>query len=658
MTIQSSELDFQEAARYVQEGSWKAASQVLERMLTENPDHRAAILPLLEDVRMKSGIRTRGTQGRSALSFLLTRKNLSYALIGLLLLVVAYGGWGVYTRLVIPAQEAQEQRTLLEEMIEQGRSSLGKANYVAAAEIFTEALAQSPDSKEAAKGLQESQRQIELAAAYDEGLQALAANDTQAALAKFRAIQERAADYRDVKKQIEQILIQDELGGLFLQAEAYYAEQNWTEAIPRFVQIRQGNQGYEAAIVEQHLYESYVNLADSRSGLAGLSETEVDETAQLYRLALSLRPKDREIRLQEQMMNQYLQAVMLIDVDRFNEAIALLEELHEMKPELLGGDPVRKLYVARLGYGRQLELTGNYWSALAQYTAAKDLPIADVSEANLRSMAVSLALTPTPTATPEPTPTPTPDPFKAFIDALPPAPTPLEDYPGWIVFRSDRPDGGRYGLWVMSPDGSQQLPVNDPAGRYEFLKNQAKWSNDNLRRIWVESDGSDVSIALYMWRYDIPPHWLDARVELLNNSAINYQPAFSPDNSAIAFTSQRNDGPLGTNYGDEIFIIHFADYNADGYVTPRRLTKNDWEWDKHPTFSPDGRRIAFWSNRETGRAQIWTMNLDGSNPRNLSNNEWNDWDPVYIVPFREIPELAEDGQLAPLFDPDKFKSNN
>jgi Tol biopolymer transport system component len=114
---------------------------------------------------------------------------------------------------------------------------------------------------------------------------------------------------------------------------------------------------------------------------------------------------------------------------------------------------------------------------------------------------------------------------------------------------------------------------------------------------------------------------------------------------------------LGTNYGDEIFIIYFSDFNSSGYVTAHRLTKNDWEWDKHPTFSPDGATIAFWSNRETGRAQIWAMNQDGSSQRNISNNEWNDWDPVYIVPLRELPTLESDGRIAPLFDPDKFQEN-
>ncbi len=657
MVAHSTDLDFQEAARCIQEGSWKQAAKILEDMLAQNPEHQSSIMPLLDDVRLKANINTRGTQGRSWLSLLVTRKRITYVLVALLVVVLVVGVRGVYTTVVVPARNLQLQRSLAESLIDQARTALSSANYAVAAELYTQALEKVPDSPEAEKGQRESHRQIELANSYDNALSLLAAGETEAALKAMKSLLSEAPGYRDVQRQIDQIYAQSTLGKLFLQAETAFQEQKWEDAIPVYVEVRQSNQGYEADMVDQHLYESYVALADQRSVISGQSAIEVDEIAQLYRLALSLRPKDRNSRLHEQMMNQYLQAGILMDVARYNEAIGLLDELYQIDPGMLGGDAVQLFYNARLAYGQQLEQSGSYFSALAQYAAAQDLPVADTSQAKLRALTVSLALTPTPTPTPEPTPTPTPDPFQDYLAALPPQPSPLEDFPGWIVFQSDRPYGSRYGLWVMSPDGSQQLPVDDPDGRYEFLKKQATWTNDNVRRIWVEDDGSGKSVALYMWRYDIPVNWLDARVELLNNSGINYQPALSPDNNAIAFTSQRTDGPLGSNYGDEIFILYFSEYNSSGYVTPHRLTKNDWEWDKHPTFSPDSKTVVFWSNRETGRAQIWATNTDGTNQRNLSNNEWNDWDPVYILPFRELPQLEKDGQLAPLFDPSKYTGN-
>ncbi len=61
-----------------------------------------------------------------------------------------------------------------------------------------------------------------------------------------------------------------------------------------------------------------------------------------------------------------------------------------------------------------------------------------------------------------------------------------------------------------------------------------------------------------------------------------------------------------------------------------RLTFNAWEWDKHPSWSPDGSQIVFYSNRDTGRRQLWIMAADGAGQRNLSSNEYNDWDPVWV----------------------------
>jgi WD40-like Beta Propeller Repeat len=63
--------------------------------------------------------------------------------------------------------------------------------------------------------------------------------------------------------------------------------------------------------------------------------------------------------------------------------------------------------------------------------------------------------------------------------------------------------------------------------------------------------------------------------------------------------------------------------DRDG-AEPGPLTTSVWELNKRPSYSPDGNRIICWSNRVTGRKQIWIMSLDGSQQSNLSNHGVND----------------------------------
>ena len=72
-------------------------------------------------------------------------------------------------------------------------------------------------------------------------------------------------------------------------------------------------------------------------------------------------------------------------------------------------------------------------------------------------------------------------------------------------------------------------------------------------------------------------------------------------------------------------------------TSPRRWTlpaytisTNTWEWDKQPTWSPDGSRIVFMSNRESGHNQLWIMDATGSHQHNLSNDSYNNWESVWI----------------------------
>jgi TolB protein len=64
--------------------------------------------------------------------------------------------------------------------------------------------------------------------------------------------------------------------------------------------------------------------------------------------------------------------------------------------------------------------------------------------------------------------------------------------------------------------------------------------------------------------------------------------------------------------------------NADG-TNQTRLT-TDPANDNLPSWSPDGRNIAFQSDRD-GNGEVYVMNVDGSGQMNLSNDSAHDGEP-------------------------------
>jgi LysM repeat protein len=90
----------------------------------------------------------------------------------------------------------------------------------------------------------------------------------------------------------------------------------------------------------------------------------------------------------------------------------------------------------------------------------------------------------------------------------------------------------------------------------------------------------------------------------ISNERSDTAPAVSPDGSKVAFMSS---GRGGTNW--EIWVM---DINGSN---PRRLTDNGNN-DGLPTWSPDGKSIAYVSDAG-GTWSVWGMNADGSNQRKL-----------------------------------------
>jgi hypothetical protein len=115
---------------------------------------------------------------------------------------------------------------------------------------------------------------------------------------------------------------------------------------------------------------------------------------------------------------------------------------------------------------------------------------------------------------------------------------------------------------------------------------------------------------------------------LTSYQAGDMEPAWSPDGRYIAFSSNRAMRQAGQAYAVDIFVM-----DADG-SNPRNLTDSA-TYDTAPAWSPDGKHILFQSDRD-GNQEIYVMDADGSNPRNLTNHEADDFQPAWSPDGRSI----------------------
>lgn len=221
-------------------------------------------------------------------------------------------------------------------------------------------------------------------------------------------------------------------------------------------------------------------------------------------------------------------------------------------------------------------------------------------------------------------PTPTPTIVLSRLDLIKtPFPSELGLY-GKILFLSNRDANRDSPIWVMASNGEVIGRLTGTA-YYQLAETYDLFSPDKLFQVDVGRD------AQGRWQIMI----LDVAKGILSPLIVEearaqgqgaYHPAWAPTGDRIAFVSERSGSP-------EIYV-----YNLKTKITTRlTFTPVDPQrgyppYNKHPSWSPDGNQIVFFSDRDTWppRDQLWIMNADGGGLRNPSPSPYSDSNPIWI----------------------------
>ena len=168
-----------------------------------------------------------------------------------------------------------------------------------------------------------------------------------------------------------------------------------------------------------------------------------------------------------------------------------------------------------------------------------------------------------------------------------------DGYPDWspdgtkIAFVSNR-DGARFQIYVMDIHGKNPIRLTDGPGS----KFDPDWSPDGGKIAFSGSDWGKNHIAV-----------MDADGNREKLETVAMDPSWSPDGKQIAFAH------------GEIYVI-----GVDGQG--RKRVTHDLGHNLNPSFSPNGRRIAYEGHpHHEAFHHIFVVGADGRNPVRLTHHE-------------------------------------
>jgi Tol biopolymer transport system component len=196
--------------------------------------------------------------------------------------------------------------------------------------------------------------------------------------------------------------------------------------------------------------------------------------------------------------------------------------------------------------------------------------------------------------------------------------TRLTDMPGSEWFPDISPDGNFIVFMKESPDGKSDIYWQRTGGGNAINITEASGS-ENYQPAF-SPDGTQ--IAFHSDRGGGGVFIMGATGESVRRlTDFGYNPAWSPDGKRIVVASESIFGPYARETFSQLWVI---DVTAG---EKQKIFDGDAV---QPHWSPGGYRIAFWGLPEgTGQRDIWTISADGESIVRVTDDVYVDWCPVW-----------------------------
>lgn len=207
-----------------------------------------------------------------------------------------------------------------------------------------------------------------------------------------------------------------------------------------------------------------------------------------------------------------------------------------------------------------------------------------------------------------------------------------------------------WNIWTMDRFGGNRRQLTFDGVNADHINEQPVWSSDGSKIAWVK-DG-----AIWVMNWDGSGKHMLYQPSIYEGGAFGL--AWSANDRRLAFTtdsrirvlrldSGRSVQPAPAMFGDGV------DWSSSGWIAfwGAHDPGNDWGlWamrpdgsDLHlvydrqrgrgtPAWSPDGRRLAYWTYRRLTGFQIWVMRSDGTRIRHVTDG----LDPTWLADGRTL----------------------